>query len=177
MHHGMGGMGCPICNAMMQHHMGGHGMGMRGMMGGKGMMGMVMKPWKMMMIADELGLSDDQKQKLRDMWIGMRKQKVQTHCEIKLRKIDLMDMLLREQVNMADVEKQIRDMMNLKADMKIAMIRTMQDMKNTLTPDQRNKMKSMMMSWRKKGGWSGMGEESMEEEEGEEEGEESEGEE
>jgi Spy/CpxP family protein refolding chaperone len=155
MHHGMGGM-CPTCGCGEGHH------GMRGMMGMKWMM-----PWKLMMIADELGLSQDQRDKIHTTIIDMRKKKVQLKSQMAMDKIDLQGMMImamqtNEPMNMQVVEQKVRDIMNRKADMKLAMIQAIQDMKGTLTPEQRDKLKEMMMSWMKGG------EESMEMEEDEE---------
>ncbi len=169
MHHGMGGMGCPMCGCGMGHHG-----GMKGMMGGMGMKWMM--PMKAMMIAEKLGLSDDQKNRIRTTIMDMRKKKAQLKSQIEMDKIDLenmmmMGMMMPEQMNMQAVEQKVRDMMNRKADMKLAMIQAIQDMRNTLTPEQHDKMMAMMMGWMKKGGMYGMGEmggEEMEEEEGEE---------
>lgn len=163
------GMGCPICDTMMRHHMGHHGMGGKG-----GMMGMFMKPCKVMMIGRKLGLSDDQIKKMRDRLTDMKKQKVKIKCDLKLRKIDMMGMLMQEQVNMQEVEAKVREIMNLKADMKLAWIQAMQDAKGMLTPDQREKAKEMMMSWCMKGGMGGEEGPEEEEEEPEEESEEEE---
>ena len=171
MHHGMGESRCPTCGQPMgpppaPHHMGGHGMyGMAH----KGMKGMFMMPWKMMVLRKELGLSDDQVNRIRDMYTNMRKQKVQLRSQIQLNKIDLQNMLMREDVNMQEVEQKIRDIANLKAEMHIAWIRAMQDMRNTLTPEQRDRVKSMIMSFWKEGGAAGMGETAGEEAMGEEE--------
>lgn len=162
MHHGMGGM-CPMCGSM-EHHMGGHGM--------KGMKGMfMMMPWKMMMHKEELGISDDQIAKMRDIHVNMLKKKVQLKSQIKLDKIDLKSMIMQEQVNMQEVEQKVRDMMKLKGDVKLTWIQAMQDMKNTLTPDQRKNIKMMIMSMCKEGGMPGgdpMEEEEEEESESEE---------
>jgi Spy/CpxP family protein refolding chaperone len=144
---------------------------MGGMMGG-GMKGMFMKPWKMMMVAKELGLSDDQMGRIRDIFTNTLKQKVKIECDIKLRKIDLRTLLMQDEVNMQEVEQKIREIANLKADKKIVWIRAMQDMRNVLTPDQREGLKTMMMSWWKKGGMAGMGDEPTEEEDEESEAEE-----
>ena len=159
MHHGKGGMGCPVCGYMMGgHHMGGHGMG--------GMMGGMMRPWMMMMVGEKLGLSEDQKMRIRDIVVNMKKQKIGLKCQIETLKVDLMSMMWQDQMNMQEIEPKIREIAKLKADKKIAWIQAMQDMKNVLAPEQRQELKSMMMSWMKKGGMSG---ESMEMEEGEEE--------
>ena len=172
MHHGMGGMMCPICGAMVEHHMAGHhlaGHQTGGMMGGKGMM----KPWKLMMIGEKLGLSEDQRNRMREIMTSSKKKKIGLKCQIETIKVDLMSMMWQEQMNMQEIEQKVREVANLKADKKIAWIQAMNDMKNVLTPEQRQEMKEMMMGWWKKGGMGGEPTE-MEEEEEESEEEESE---
>ncbi|HUV05173.1 MAG TPA: periplasmic heavy metal sensor [Armatimonadota bacterium] len=131
-------------------------------MGGHGMKGMrgpfMMMPWKILMHSEELGLSEDQMARIRDTHTNMRKQKVKLHSEIKLLKIDLQNLLMQDQVNMQEIEQKVREMSKLKADMHLAWIQAMQDMRNALTPDQRKQIKSMIMSFWKKGGIAGAGE-------------------
>jgi Spy/CpxP family protein refolding chaperone len=141
-----------------------------GGMHGAGHKGMFMMPWKMLVLKEELGLSDDQINRIRDLYVNMRKQKVQLKCQIKLNKIDLQSMLMREDVNMPEVEQKIRDTANLKAEKHIAWVRAMQDMRNILTQEQRGKIKSMLMSFWKEEGETG--EETMGEDEETESGEE-----
>lgn len=163
MGHGKSGMGCPVCGSMMGgHHMGGHGMG--GMMG-KGMM----KPLKLMMIGEKLGLSEDQKNRMREIMTSSKKKKIGLKCQIETIKVDLMSMIWQEQMNMQEIEQKVREIANLKADKKIAWIQAMNDMKNVLTPEQRQKMKEMMMGWIRKGGMGGEPMEMEEDEESEEE--------
>lgn len=153
---------CPTCGM-------GHG---RRMMRG-GMMKAMFKimVWKVMMHADELGLSDDQIDKLRNRHVEGKKQMIQLACQMKMDMIDVKAAVMREDIDMAATEAKVREIGKLKGDMMMAMIQMMHDMKQTLTPEQRKKIKEMMMSWFKKDGMSGM------EEEDEDEGEEEEGEE
>ncbi|MHB0912620.1 MAG: Spy/CpxP family protein refolding chaperone [Armatimonadota bacterium] len=155
--HGMGESRCYVCGqAIGHHHMGGHGMAH------KGMKGMFMMPWKMMMLREELGLSDDQVDRIRDIYTNMRKHKVQLRSRIEMNKIDLQTMMMREEMNMQEIEQKIREIANLKAEKYIGWVRAMQEMRNVLTPDQRDSVKSMIRSFWKEGGMSGEG---MEEEE------------
>jgi Spy/CpxP family protein refolding chaperone len=162
---GMGGMTCPKCGVMMQHPSGGCGGGMQG---GMGMMGMLMKlHWKLAMMGERFGLSEDQKKAIHDKLVEMKKQGIRTKADIAIDLIDLKGLTMREDVNMADVEAKIRELAKLKGDLWLGRIKGMQEMKQVLTPEQRANIKKMFMAKMHK--MSG-----MEEEEGEEEGEEAE---
>ncbi|MCE5199979.1 MAG: periplasmic heavy metal sensor [Armatimonadota bacterium] len=147
MHHGMGGMACPTCGCGMGH---GHKMG-----GGMKAMFMMM-PWKIIMHSDELGLSDDQIDKLRKRHIEAKKQMIQIGSQIKIDMIDVKDAVMREDIDMQTAEAKIREIGKLKGDMFMAMIQAMHDMRQTLSPGQLKKIKEMIMQWSKKGEMPGM---------------------
>jgi Spy/CpxP family protein refolding chaperone len=148
---------------------------MGGMMGG-GMMGMgMMMKMKFMMMAEKLGLSEDQQKQMGEIFMNSNRRKIDLKCKMGMLKLDLMGMMWQEDKDMGAIEAKVRELANLKADRKLTMIQMMNDMKNVLTPEQRQEMMKMSMHWMKKGGMGGgMGEEGGEEMEEEEEGEESE---
>jgi Spy/CpxP family protein refolding chaperone len=148
----------------------GHGRKMGGI-GMKGMKAMFMKmPWKIIMHSDELGLSEDQIEALRNRHSEAKKQMIQIGSKIKMDMIDVKNAVMREEIDMPVAEAKVREIGKLKGDKFMAMIQAMQDMRNTLTPAQRKKIKEMIMSWFKKGKMFGMGmeEEGEEEEESDE---------
>jgi Spy/CpxP family protein refolding chaperone len=149
------GMACPTCGCSMGH---GHH---------KGGMKMMFKklPWKIMMHADELGIGEDQIEALRSKHVEAKKKMIQIGCQIKMTMVDFKDAVMRDEIDVQTAESKARDIGKLKGDMLMTMIQTMQDMRQILTPDQRMKVKKMIMSWSKKGEMSGM--ESEEGEEGE----------
>ena len=151
MHHGMGGMGCPVCGGGMGQGMCGCGKGMGGI---KAMFKMM--PWKVMMHACELGLGEEQVEALRKRHAEAQKQMIQIHSQIKMDMIDVKDAVMREEMDMATAEAKIREIGKLKGDKFMAMIQAMHDMRQILTPEQRGKVKEMVMSWFKKGGMPGM---------------------
>lgn len=153
MHHGMGGMMCPTCGMGMGHRMGGFGM--------KAMF--MMMPWKVIMHADELGLSEDQVEALRKRHSEAKKQMIQIGSQIKMDMIDVKEAVMREEINMPVAEAKIREIAKLKGDMFLAMVQGMHEMRGILTADQRRKVREMVMDWFKKGMMGG-----MEGEEGEE---------
>lgn len=161
MHHGMGG-GCPVC---------GGGMGEGACCCGKGLGGIKaifkMMPWKVMMHAEELGLSEEQCEALRKRHAEAQKQMIQIGSQIKMDMIDVKDAVMREEIDMATAEAKIREIGKLKGEKFVAMIQAMNEMRHILTAEQREKIKEMVMGWFKKGGMAGF--EGEEEHEGGEE--------
>lgn len=157
MHHGMGGMKCPACGFGTGHHM------------GKGMKALFMiMPWKIMMHSDEIGLSDEQLEALRNRHCEARKQMIRISSQIKMDMVDVQNAVMREEIDMPTAEAKIKEIGKLKGDMFMTILQAMQDMRNTLSPDQRKKVKEMVMSWFKKGGMPYVEmEEGQEEESGE----------
>lgn len=154
---------------MDQHHGacgpgGGHGFGMKAMF--------MMMPWKVMMHADELGLSEEQVEKLRARHIEAKKQMIQLGSQKKIAMIDLKNAVMREEMDLATAKAKAEEVAKLKGEKLIAMIQAMHDMKEILTPQQREKIKAMVMHWFKKMHGMGMGMEEGGEGEPEEEAEE-----
>ncbi|MEN6519655.1 MAG: periplasmic heavy metal sensor [Armatimonadota bacterium] len=158
------GTDCPICGHLMGH---GHHMGGFGMMKcrGKGMKAMFkMMAWKIIKHSDEIGLSEEQIESFRNKKIEALKQMIQIKCQIKMNMLDVKNAVMREEIDMPTAEAKIKEIGKLKSDKYIAMIQAMQDMRNILTPEQRMKVKEMIMGWFKKGGMSESEEDDEEEE-------------
>ncbi len=137
---------------------------------GGGMMKMFkMIGWKVIMHADELGLSEDQIEALRNRHAEAKKQMIQLGSQIKMDMVDVHNAVMREEIDMKAAEAKIREIGKLKGDMFMAMIQAMNDMRQILTPEQRKKIKAMIINWFKKGGMPGMGMEEGQEGESEEE--------
>ncbi len=145
MHHGMGGAACPTCGC------GGHGPEIKGM--GCGIKSIFMTlPWKVMMHAEELGLSEDQVEALRKRYAEARKQMIQIGSQIKINMIDVHDAVMREEIDMPCAEAKIREIGKLKSELFLGMIQAMNHMRHIPSPEQRKKIREMLMSWLKKGG-------------------------
>jgi len=163
MHHGMGG-GCPVC---------GGGMGQGACCCGKGLGGIKaifkMMPWKVMMHAEELGINEEQVEKLRERHSEAMKQMIQLKCQIKMAMIDLKDAVMREEIDMATAEAKAHEIGKLKGEKITAMIKAMHEMRQIFSDEQRMRIKEMVMGWFKKGGGAAFGGEEEQEGEGEEE--------
>jgi periplasmic protein CpxP/Spy len=111
----------------------------------------------------ELGLSPQQVSSLQQMGMDAARAGIKRRADAQLARLDLMSLLRAEPVDMAKVEAKIRDIEKLKADGAIARIRTNEAAKAQLTPDQREKLKTLRMArWGRRGGGEGAGDGSSE---------------
>ena len=106
----------------------------------------------------ELGLSPQQVSSLQQMGMDAARAGIKRRADAQLARLDLMSLLRAEPVDMAKAEAKIRDIEKLKADGAIARIRTNEAAKAQLTPDQREKLKTLRMApWSRRGGGEGGG--------------------
>jgi len=111
----------------------------------------------------ELGLSPQQVSSLQQMGMDAARAGIKRRADVQLARLDLMSLMRAEPVDMAKVEAKIRDIEKLKADGAIARVRTNEAAKAQLTPDQREKLKSLRMArWSRPGGGEGAGDGSSE---------------
>ena len=114
--------------------------------GGKGMgmgKGMDMGEHRMMDHLAGLGLNDQQKADIKAVHSRMKKEMIRKGAEIKVSRMELQDMLDRDQVDMKAVEAKIRQVEGLKTDLAMARIRSHEEVKAKLTPEQRKKFAAL----------------------------------
>lgn len=140
------------CEKMMA----GPGMGM-GMMGGKMSCGMG-GCGNLAGMKEELGLSDDQVNKLKAMKLAQEKQAIKDRAEVQLMGIDLRELLCADNVDVKAVDAQLDKMGAMKVKMQKAKIHGMIDAKNVLTPEQKEKLKGCGMGSCMMGGPKEIGE-------------------
>lgn len=148
----------------MQGMMGGRGgmMGYNGMMGNMmgsgmmnggmmyGMMGNMMSSGKMgtpnlyLQFEEELGLSDNQVESLKNIRLDFAKNTADNRSKLQVDTLELQDLLEMDSVNMRNVESKINEIHKLQASNQLAAVRAGIDAKNVLTPDQRTKVKSLI---------------------------------
>jgi len=104
----------------------------------------------------ELGLSPQQVSSLQQLGMDAGRASIKRRADGQLAKLDLFGLLRAEPVDMAKVEGKIRDIERLKADGAIARLRTNEAAKAQLTPDQREKLKTLRAArWQRRGGGEG----------------------
>ena len=104
----------------------------------------------------ELGLSPQQVSSLQQLGMDAGRASIKRRADGQLAKLDLFALMRAEPVDMAKVEAKIREIERLKADGAIARIRTNEAAKAQLTPDQREKLKTLRAArWQRRGGGEG----------------------
>ncbi len=89
---------------------------------------------------EELKLSDDQVKLLKDIRDAFSKKAVKQRAEMKSRRIDLKRALDNEKVDLTDVEKKIREISNMRADLRIARLKAIQEGKSVLNAEQQKQL-------------------------------------
>ncbi len=121
-----GGMG-------MQEMLGMHGMGM-----GSGMM-------DMMKSAARLDLTPDQRKKLQQLHLKHQKEAIPLLGRTRMAGVELQELLLADSVDLDKVKAKVREKHNAMAELEFSHVSFMQQFKTLLTPEQRQRLESMMM--------------------------------
>jgi len=126
---GMGGM--------MSH-------GMTGMMGGghMGMMGTRMEQMFFLDRADELGLSAEQRNKLKTLYADCRKDNIRSAAEAKIARLDLADLLPGDNWSLKDAETLVRKIKKLEGDIQVRHLQAVSDARKVLTAEQLKQVRS-----------------------------------
>jgi Spy/CpxP family protein refolding chaperone len=94
---------------------------------------------------EKLGLSDDQVKKLEQLRSDFEKESIRNDADIRVAEIDLNNQLLGKNPNLAKVEAKIREIERLRADLRIARVRAVENAKALLTAEQRKKLNEVLM--------------------------------
>jgi len=112
----------------------------------------------------ELGLSTTQVDSLRKLGVDARRDAIKREADLKLARVDLGTLMMPDPADpnrardMGKIEAKVRDIEKLRADAKIAQIRTMEQSRQVLTPEQREKLRAVMAQrWQHRGPQPGSG--------------------
>ena len=89
---------------------------------------------------EELKLTDDQMKRLKDIRDAFSKKSVKQRAEMKTRRIDLKRALDTEKIDLPDVEKKIREVSNIRVDLRIARLKAIQEGKSVLNAEQQKQL-------------------------------------
>ncbi len=128
------GFGGGNCSVDGQH-------GFRGHRGGRGMKGGGMGAF--MAFADELELTDGQKDELQTMRLKFQKEKIDQKAELKKAQVDLKALMRDGDASESAVLSQIDAVGDLKTDMRKMQYTHRNEMKAVLTEDQQNKIEEL----------------------------------
>lgn len=94
----------------------------------------------------QLGLTAQQVDSLRKLGMDARRAEIRRSADRQIAQVDLMSLRFSDPVDMGKVEAKVREIEKLKGDDTIARIRTADAAKGQLTPEQKEKLKSMWTS-------------------------------
>lgn len=97
----------------------------------------------MLMSKEQLGLTADQERSLRGLRANFQKESIKQTAEIDVAELDLSDLLEQEKVDIAKAEALARKIAMLRADLRVARIKTIEAGKAVLTPEQRGKLEQL----------------------------------
>ncbi len=90
-----------------------------------------------------LGLDEKQKEAIKEIRSRGLKDIVRKRADLEVARIELRDILDKDQVDMAAAEATLKKMASLQTDIRLSHIKALQDIKAKLTPEQRRKWKEM----------------------------------
>ncbi len=141
-HTDVGGPGDHSAMQRERHFGGWHGQG-RHWHGGRGrsVIGLALRH------RQELGLTAQQVEGLQKLGMDFRRAAIQRAADRQIATLDLMSLRQSDPVDMGKVEAKVREIERLRADGHIAAIRTGEQAKAQLTPEQRDKLKALQAAW------------------------------
>lgn len=89
----------------------------------------------------ELGLSDKQIDAIKTIRIWVEKDTIKKRAELELARVDLRELLCKDQVDMNASEASLKKVESLRTDLKFNHIKVIEEIKATLTLEQRRKLK------------------------------------
>jgi hypothetical protein len=93
---------------------------------------------------EKLDLSAAQVKNLEQLSNDFQKESIRRDADLRVAEMDLNALLIAEKIDMAKVEAKVRETERMRADLRIARIRTIQKGKDVLTADQRKKLQELL---------------------------------
>lgn len=92
----------------------------------------------------ELGLSAAQAEALERLRSDFQREAIKREADIRVAELDVAALLARDQADLAAVEAKVREIERLRADLRLARIRTIEQGRAQLTPEQREKLRALV---------------------------------
>jgi len=92
----------------------------------------------------ELGLTPEQVSRLEALRGEFAREAIRREADLRIAELDLAGLLAQEPLEMARVEAKVREAAQLQADLRIARLRTLEQGKAVLTPEQRARLGSLL---------------------------------
>ncbi|HEV8310908.1 MAG TPA: Spy/CpxP family protein refolding chaperone [Methylomirabilota bacterium] len=92
----------------------------------------------------ELGLTPEQQSRLEALRGEFTREQIRREAEIRIAEMDLAALLEQDLLDMGKVEAKIREAAKLRSDLRIERLKTLEQGKALLTPEQRGRLRSML---------------------------------
>lgn len=92
---------------------------------------------------DELNLSSEQVRNLERLRSDFEREAVKSEGDLRVAELDVSEILKADSVDVKKAEAKVREIERLRADLRIARIRAIEQAKAVLTPEQRDKLRTM----------------------------------
>jgi Spy/CpxP family protein refolding chaperone len=92
----------------------------------------------------ELGLTPEQVTRLEALRGEFSREAIRRTADIRIGELDLATLLEQEPTDLSKVETKVREVAQLRADLRIARLRAIEQGKATLTPDQRTRLQTLL---------------------------------
>lgn len=93
-------------------------------------------------VMNKLDLSDEQLAEAGKLKLVYKKDTIRQTADIKIAGVELRELLSADTVDMKKVERKVKDIYDMKAELKIYRLKEMENFKKILTPEQKSKFKS-----------------------------------
>jgi Spy/CpxP family protein refolding chaperone len=106
----------------------------------RGVMGRGHHLWRSIM---SLGLDEKQMEAVREIKSRVMKDTIKKRADLEVARIDLRDLLHKDQVDMSSAETLLKKIASLQTDIRLSHIKALEEIKTKLTPEQRKKFNEM----------------------------------
>jgi len=103
------------------------------------------EPFSLESYKERLGLTDEQMEKFAKVRSDYRKEVIKKRAEIQVASVELSELLDQKKVDLGQVEKKLRQVESLKADLTLYRIKTLFKTKEFLSEDQFEKLKAFSL--------------------------------
>ncbi len=108
-------------------------------------------------LQEQLGLTEEQTERLRALRSDAAKSGIRTRAESRIKRLELRELLQAEEPNRALIEKKVRELSDASYAAQMQRIDQRLAFRSVLTPDQREKMRNLRRQFRQRRGGRGFG--------------------
>jgi Spy/CpxP family protein refolding chaperone len=94
-------------------------------------------------LAQQLGLSDDQRTQVQSLQLNYAKEAVRTRADMAVTRIEIRQLLSADQPDLSRVKDKLQQIASKEAQLRFAHITMMQDIRKLLTPEQQQQWRAM----------------------------------